>query len=282
MMKEMEEEEEINDKKFFWKFGKDVEKIREKILLGDFWGKCGAVSIQKQILNFYRAYCRWDKKYYGGGTPSIFPVQLFSMASSTYYAASGNAVSLADGIPFLVTVYFRIFWLWRAWRCLRKAEIFSDKFAALRRMEDMSLGELDTRACILNKRGRRNEALALISHGITKISTGQTGTKHNLCLFLIHEAEVIAGMRKYDKENKAETNYKQAMKLSEDEGDEIIPVLTKVRVMKSYGKFLATKGQSNDAEAVLSEALDLARSSGLFDQVKKIKTVIKSLGFIIR
>ena len=65
-------------------------------------------------------------------------------------------------------------------------------------------------------------------------------------------------------------------------GDEIIPVLTKVRVMKSYGKFLVTKGQSNDAEAVLGEALDLARSSGLFDQVKKIKTVIKSLGFIIR
>ena len=258
MMEEMKEGE-INDKRFFWKFGKDVEKIREKTLLGDFWGKCGAVSIQKQILNFYRAYCRWDKKYYGGGTSSIFPVQLFSMASSTYYAASGNAGSRAK----MSNLFPKVFWYWRAWRCLRKAERLSDKFAKLMLMEDMSLGELDTRACILNKTGRRKEAAALISHGIMKILTKQTGTKHDLCLFLIHEAEIITGMRKYDKENKAETNYKQAMKLSEDEGDEIIPVLTKVRVMKSYGKFLVTKGQSNDAEAVLGEALDLARSSGL-------------------
>ena len=222
------------------------EKISDLTLIGLFWGKNGALALEKERLKINK---RFEQHF----------IEYLSATSSTYYAASGNACSRAK----VSNLFSKVFWYWRGWRCLRMAEKLSDKFARLRPMRDMSLGELDTRACILDKARRRNEALSLLSHGIMKILTGQIGTKHDLCLFLIHEAEVVAGMRKYDKENKAETNYKQAMKLSEDEGDEIIPVLTKVRVMKSYGKFLVTKGQSNDAEAVLGEALDLARSSGL-------------------
>ena len=242
------------------------EKISELTLKGLFWGKNGALALEKEGSKINKRF-------------GFHFTEFLSGISSTYYAASGNAVSLADGIPFLVTVYFRIFWLWRAWRCLRKAEIFSDKFAALRRMEDMSLGELDTRACILNKRGRRNEALALISHGIMKILTGQIGTKHDLCLFLIHEAETITSMRRYDKENKTEKNYQQALKLSEDE---TVPALTKVRVMKSYGKFLAENKRIDEAESMLGNALDLARENDLYDQERKLKAIFKTFNLAIR
>ena len=159
------------------------------------------------------------------------------------------------------------------------AEKLSDKFARLKPMEDMSLGELDVRACILNKSGRSNEALILISHGISRISTGQTGTKHDLCLFLIHEAEVIIGMRRYDKENKAEKNYQQAFRFLEEE---TLPILTKVRVLKSYGKFLAENKRINEAESMLGNALDLAREDDLYDQERKIKAIFKTFNLAIR
>ena len=157
---------------------------------------------------------------------------------------------------------------------MRTAEKLSDKFAELTPMEDMSLGELDTRACILNKTGRQSEAQALISHGIMKILTKQIGTKHDLCLFLIHEAEIITSMRRYDKENKAETNYKQAIKLMEDR---VVPVLTSVRIMKSYGKFLSGVGKITEAKEVLTKALILAEASDLNDQAVKIKALLSIL-----
>ena len=265
----MIKEKEIEYKEFYSRYGRYVEEIREKTLLGDFWGKCGAVSIQKQIINFYRACCRWDK-IYKDDTSSIFPVELFSMTSSTYYAASGNASSRAKK----ANLFLKPFWYWRGWRCLRAAEKLSDKFAKLMPMEDMSLGELDVRACILNKTGRQSEAQAFISHGIMKILTGQIGTKHDLCLFLIHEAEVIVSMRKYDKENKAETNYQQAIKLMEDRA---VPVLTRVRVMKSYGKFLIGVGRIIEAKDVMNKALILAEASDLNDQAVKIKALLGTL-----
>lgn len=263
----MTREKENGYKEFYNQYGRYIEEIKEKTLSGNFWGECGAVSIQKQIIKFYRAYCRWDK-IYKANTASIFPVELFSMTSSTYYTASGNALSRIGRS----NLFSKTFWFWRAWRCLCKAEEYSDKFAKLKPMENMTLGELDTRACILNKTGRRSEAIGLLSHRVMKILTGQTGTKHELCLLLIHEAEIIAGMRKYDKENKAEKNYQQAMKLSENE---TIPVLTKVRVMKSYGKFLVENKKINEAEIMLSDALDLAEDNKLHDQVSKIRAIFK-------
>ena len=265
----MTKEKESEYKKFNSQFGRYVEEIRDKTLLGDFWGKCGAVSIQKQIIDFYRAYCRWDK-IYKDNTSSIFPVELFSMTSSTYYAAGGNAGSRAK----VSNLFLKPFWYWIAWRCLRKAEKLSDKFAGLRPMEDMSLGELDTRACILNKAGRQREACIFLNHGVKRILTGQVGTKHDLCLFLIHEAEIIAGMRRYDKENKAEKNYQQAFKLMENRA---VPVLTSVRIMKSYGKFLSGVDRITEAKEVLTKALILAEASDLNDQVVKIKALFGTL-----
>ena len=77
-------------------------------------------------------------------------------------------------------------------------------------------------------------------------------------------------MRRYDKENKAGKNYQQALKLSEDE---TLPALTKVRVMKSYGKFLSGVGKITEAKEVLTKALILAEASDLNDQVIKIKSL---------
>lgn len=271
----MAKEKESKYEEFYHRFGSYLEEIREKTLVGDFWGKCGAVSLQQEIINRYKAYCRWDK-IYKDNTSSIFPVELFSVASSTYYAASGNAGSRAK----VSNLFLKLFWYWRGWRCLSAAEKLSDKFAGLNPMEIRSLGELDTRACILNKAGRRSEAASLLSHGIMRILTKQIGTKHDLCLFLIHEAEVIVGIRKYDKENKAEKNYEQAMELSEDEV--AIPTLTRVRVMKSYGKFLAENKRINEAESVLGDALDLARDNKLHDQERKIKAIFETFKLAIR
>jgi tetratricopeptide (TPR) repeat protein len=137
-------------------------------------------------------------------------------------------------------------------------------------MDDMSLGELDVRASVLNKAGRPDEAIVLLRHGIDKISTEKVGTEHDLCLFLIHEADVIVGMRKYHKDKEAEENYKQAMRLSEDEA---IPILTRVRVMKSYGKFLANVGRADEAKYLLHKAYQSAEENGLDDQTVKIKAL---------
>lgn len=232
------------------------EKISDLTLSGLFWDKKGALALEKERLKINKRF-------------QFYFVEFLSVASSTYYAASGNAASRAK-VPNL---FLKVFWYWMAWRCLRMAEKLSDKFASLKKMEDMSLGELNVWACILNKAGRRNEAVGLLSHGIMKISTGQLGTKHDLCLFLIHEAEVISSMRKYDKENKAEKNYQQAMELMEDRA---VLVLTSVRIMKSYGKFLTGVGRITEAKEVLTKALILAEASDLNDQAVKIKALLTS------
>lgn len=232
-------------------------RISELTCKGLFWGENGAIAMEKERLKLNKAFGQ-------------SPVELLSATSSTYYAASGNAASRARNS----SLFLKIFWYFRAWKCLRRAEILSDKFAKLRLIEDMSLGELDVRACILNKAGRSNEALVYLNYGIMKIPTGQLGTKHDLCLFLIHETEIITGMRKYDKENKAEKNYQQAMKLSEDE---TVPALTKVRVMKSYGKFLASIARITESKDMLREGLGLAEENKLFDQAVKIKALLASI-----
>lgn len=198
------------------------EKISDLTLRGLFWDKKGALALEKERLKINKRF-------------QFYFVEFLSAASSTYYAASGNAVSRAKK----ATLFHKPLWCWRAWVCLRAAKKYSDKFASLKKIEDMTLGELDVRACVLNKAGRRSEAANILSHGIMRILTKQIGTKHDLCLFLIHEAEVLVRIKRYDKENKAEKNYQQAMKLLEDE---VIPALTKVRVMKSYGKFLMSFG----------------------------------------
>ena len=239
------------------------EEISDLTLSGLFWGKYGALALEKKRLKINKRFRQFHF------------TEFLSATSSTYYAAMGNAVSTAKNSP----LFLKILWYWKAWRCLRAAEKLSDKFAILKRMEDMTLRELDMRACVLSKAGRQSEAHALISHGIMKILTGQIGTKHDLCLFLIHEAEIITSMRRYDKENKAEKNYAQALKLSEDES---VPALTKVRVMKSYGKFLAENKRINEAESMLGNALDLARENNLYDQERKIKAIFKTFKLVIR
>lgn len=232
-------------------------RISELTCKGLFFGKNGVIVMEKERLKLNRSFGQ-------------SPVELLSAVSSTYYAASGNAVSRAK----VSNLFLKPLWCWRAWRCLRKAEKYSDEFAKLKPMEDMSLGELDVRACVLHKSGRRDEAEELLSHGIMKILTGQLGTKHDLCLFLVHESEIISSIRKYDKENKVEKNYQQALKLSEDE---TVPVLTKVRVMKSYGKFLADINRNYEAKHLLDQAYWLAEENDLNDQVVKIKALLASI-----
>ena len=232
------------------------EKISNLTLRGLFWGKNGALALEKERLKINRSH-------------QFHFTEFLSAASSTYYAASGNAASRIKKEK----LFFKPLWCWRAWRCLQIAEKNSDKFAKLRPMNEMSLGELDTRACVLNKAGRLSEAIVLLRHGIDKISTEQVGNKHDLCLFLIHEAEVFVGMRKYLKDKEAEENYKQALRLSEDEA---VPVLTRVRIMKSYGKFLVGVGLIYETN-LFNEAYWLAEENGLYDQAVKIKALLAGI-----
>jgi len=233
------------------------EKISDLTLRGLFWGKNGALSLEKERLKINRSH-------------QFHFTEFLSAASSTYYAASGNAASRIKEEK----LFFKPLWCWRAWRCLQIAEKNSDKFAKLRPMNEMSLGELDTRACVLNKAGRLSEAIVLLRHGINKISAERVGTEHDLCLFLVHEADVIVGMGRYHKDKEAEENYKQAMRLSEDE---VIPILTRVRVMKSYGKFLASVGRADEAKYLLHKAYQSAEENKLSDQTVKIKALFAGI-----
>lgn len=249
-------------KEIFDKIKDDFRNLIGKLTCrGEFWGKGGSLFWEKTVSEIYKTF---GEEFY----------ELLSSSSSTYYAASGNAASRAKESG----LYFKVLWYWNSWKCLRTAERLSDKFVSLKKMEDMSLGELDVRACILHKTGRRNEALKYLRQGLMM----QSGTKHDLCLFLIHEAEILAEMKACipgNDFNDAETNYIRARKLSKDE---VVPALTKVRVMKSYGKFLAENKKINVAEGILGEALDLARENHLYDQERKIKAIFKSFKLIIR
>lgn len=262
------EETNGKNKKFYHEYGRYLEEIKGKTLSGDFWGKNGALFYQDQTMLLFQKY----EKSCNDKTKFSIPVELFSMSSSNYYAANGNALSRIGQAG----LFSKPLWCWRAWRCLRRAEKLSDKFASLKKMEDMTLGELDGRACILHKARRRNEAAGLLGHGIMKIIAQQMGTKHDLCLFLIHEAEILTEMKR---SNDARENYNQALGLLEDE---TILALTKVRVLKSYGKFLAENKRINEAEDVLGDALNLARKNCLYDQERKIKTIFKTFKLVIR
>ena len=154
---------------------------------------------------------------------------------------------------------------------MRKAEKLSDKFAGLRPMKDMSLGELDTRACVLHKSKRVEEARSYLIYGKVKVTKEQTGTKHDLCLFLVHEAEVLAEMKRKEDASK---NYNQALELSENA---TVSFLTKVRIMKSYGKFLSGAGKVIEAKDILNKALGLAEKNSLNDQAVKIKALLASI-----
>lgn len=242
-------------KEIFDKIKDDFRNLIGKLTCrGEFWGKGGSLFWEKTVSEIYKTF---GEEFY----------ELLSSSSSTYYAASGNAASRAKESG----LYFKVLWYWNSWKCLRTAERLSDKFASLKKMEDMSLGELDVRACILHKSGRRNEALKYLRQGLIR----QTGTKHDLCLFLIHEAEVLVDIRRdkagYNGDEKAMENYKQAMKLTEDE---TVPVSTKVRVMKSYGKLMEIHGETKEAVKILNNALTLAESNKLNDQAVKIKALL--------
>lgn len=243
------------ENKLFGEARKLIGNLTEK---GKFWGRGEALCLEKRLIN---------AGFFANKKPIII-AEMFSAASSTYYAANGNALSHI----WQANLFSKSLWFWRAWRCLRKAEKYSDEFARLKRMEDMTLGELDTRACVLNKAGRRNEALVLLRHGIVKIPTKQIGTKHDLCLFLIHEAEIYGKMKKIVE---AENNYTKAIKFA-------LPDLTKVRVLKSYGKFLAENKRIDAAESLLGDALDLAMDNNLHDQEVKIKAIFKHFKLVIR
>ena len=114
-------------------------KISDLTLKGLFWGKNGANALEKERIKFSKNNASHWLNY----------PEFLSAGSSTYYAAGGNASSRAKTSK----LFSKVFWYWRAWRCLRAAEKLSDKFAMLKRMEDMALGELDTRSCVLNKSG---------------------------------------------------------------------------------------------------------------------------------
>ena len=230
-------------------------KISDLTCKGLFFGKNGALKLEKDRIKITKnigGYLGWSR---------------LSAISSTYYAASGNADSRAK----VSNLFFKPFWYWIAWRCLRKAEKLSDKFAGLRPMKDMSLGELDTRACVLHKSKRVEEARSYLIYGKVKVTKEQTGTKHDLCLFLVHEAEVLAEMKRKEDASK---NYNQALELSENA---TVSFLTKVRIMKSYGKFLSGAGKVIEAKDILNKALGLAEKNSLNDQAVKIKALLASI-----
>lgn len=232
--------------------------IRKRTLKGLFFGVVGAARLEKGLLKIYKSF---------GVAPGA---DFFSAASSTYYAAMGNAFSRAKESG----LFLKLLWRLRAWKCRRIAKKYSDKFAALKPMEKMTLGELDARACVLRKARRQREALGHLSHGIMRVSTKQEGTKHDLCLFLIHEAEILAETGKI---KEAEENYHDALRYAEDD----VSLLTKSRVWKSFGKFKARRGKLDEAEFALGKALCWSMKEKLFDQTQKITAIAKDYGITL-
>lgn len=253
-------------KKDFKRLGKAISKLTCK---GFFWGKDGAIALEKERLKILSQY---DLELFIKITnyeKCDFLISLLSAASSTYYAAHCNAIAIAEK----AAIIYKPLWYWRAWISLRSASNNSDRFGGLVSLQKMTLKELGLRSIILEKTNRLAEARYVLEKGIIRFFENKDTT----CLLLIRESEVLLKLRG---RRSCGNSLRQALELSKNE--ESVSLLTKAKVLTAYGKFLAEQKYLPEAEKALNSALELTVGNCLYEQTRKIKKTMRLFKLAIR
>ena len=226
-----------NDKvEFMRRVAEEARAISDKTKTGNFWWRDGALRLEK--VRLAREVSVWT----------------LSAASSTYYAAAGNAGARAKKNPL---------WLLPAIWCLIRSRLFSNELKRLNgnKLDGLDPAVLDIRASICGKcwfwPGSHEEQFSCLEKAIDHPDC-PVETEALLCI-------QFGEIRRDNDVETAEGWYEDAFKLF----DQVSP-LTQVRMFRSRARFYRRLKKYSAAVEDLEEAQQLAGRNKLHDQVQKI------------
>lgn len=214
------------------------DEVYEKSWAGQYWGPDGALAKQRRRTQNPQDY---------------------SALSSTCYSAATQAYARFKTGAFPS----KLLWGFRAWRCLREAERLSDAFARAVKQTDRTPDQTDVRARILFRRKRYAEARDLTKAALARENLSlDTRVLLTIGLAEIHDATGSAVC--------AEEAYRSV--------EEMLPhvkATTSVRHYKSLAWFYHEHGDLTSMRRAADKAREIAAANGLFDQLHKIKPLLK-------
>ncbi|OGG47144.1 hypothetical protein A2671_01970 [Candidatus Kaiserbacteria bacterium RIFCSPHIGHO2_01_FULL_49_13] len=141
-------------------------EISEKTWSGQFWGSQGAVELERRRFNLSKRE---------GGEASAF-----GAASSTYYAAAGNAYARFKKAPW------QFWWAYRAFILRGYAVWLSDQIELKKGVTNMTPDELDVRQSILRRVKRYKEAKKCVHEALGRKNVA----RHTKALLLIGQIDL--------------------------------------------------------------------------------------------
>lgn len=218
--------------------------VLEKTTAGDFWGAGGALELETVLINAGLESGRLKRREQYG-----------SQRSSTYYAASGNALMRAR---YAHDPFTWAWWICRGVHALTMASWHSFRFRNRWKGELlMNVDQLDVRAAVLAKTFRRKQALFCVGLALAKKEKGELPVE-NEALLLSRKAQLVKDT------GAAHKLHQEAYALTK-----VSPV-TRVRVIRAYAAFMKKCGEDNEARKLTDAARSIATKSNLGDQALKI------------
>jgi len=219
-------------------------EIYDKSWAGDFWGVNGALTKAKEL---YWMIAGKGKKR-----------DALSSLSSTYFSAAGNA----KAIFFKARFYAKPLWVFRVVWCLFQANRLSDKLKRVAGIEKMKISELDVRIAIMLAVFRMKSARKCLDEFISR----EEKPSDTIALIISH----FLNHRFVSKEfaNKSMGDLRSLLL-------EPLRSTTRVRVLREMGLYQKRRGDWDGAREFFSEALKIAETEDLGDQILKIKFAMK-------
>jgi hypothetical protein len=185
-------------------------------------------------------------------------VGAYSAASSTYYAASGNAWAHFLTTPWNLWWLIRTVWYLRvkSWRMSNKMVKFAGG------IENLTADELDIRASIARKCRWHIEAMRCVNLALARADISD----NTRVLLLIHRT------KDWEMGGEAGKVASVFQEIEEIVGKGNVPVMTQVRALRAWARWLkATGAPEVQVKIMLDGATKLAEKAGLGDQVVKVQ-----------
>ncbi len=217
-------------------------ELHDKTWRGDYWSKDGAISLALRL--------------YGHNVMLGIP-KPESALSSTYYSAAGNAYARAVKAGLCT----KIFWYLRAYGCLHKAVVLSNRLAHQVGLDGMTYDELDIRASIMYKNSDYRAACASVLKGLAKLKAEKDASPDSELLLTLTLGKVLKKLGNLD-----------ASKAVFKDAELLIPRVSPKTSVRYY-RALAEHQHEYDPAAArksLNIATEIALEHHLDDQVAKI------------
>lgn len=221
---------------------------------GKLWGREGAIAWSRSRFLYLKA-----SGHPGDGTSAL---------SSTYYTAAGNAFSQVSHAP----LSDKFFWLFRGIWCMFRALSWSNYTQRIIGFERMTHGQLDVRGSILAKWRLYGKAEKCLHKALEKKDITDDSRALVLCkLGEVLDRKILNRIRGDD----GGIEFGKAVRIQN------VKNTTRVRVLKALGAHMLRKKRSRPldykrvAMNFLGQALEIAQSDNLGDQIIKIKALMK-------